>query len=238
MKRLAKYKIFILLLLVFLGSMAVTLATDPRKAVHTISQYPAIGALLTILWKIVQDEIKDQREILKAEAMALNSLFAGSHYALRTYDKQLDFCEGYWSKALEIMKDLQREGQTPKLIEKANQLYTYRMEQAIWLTENMNLDLEGFEKAVRGLGVDSHMIDRLPVGEERSERVARMTKVFQQLISETLKAGKSGETISYMAVLKELQEILGISAVYYWRKEFLRRAADHQPADEGRSRRA
>jgi hypothetical protein len=226
MKSFAKYKILILLLFVFLGSVTVTLMTDSGEAIHTLSQYPAIGALLAILWKIVQDEIKDQREILKAEAITLNSLFAGSHYASRIYDKQIEFCEGYWSKALEIVKDLYREAETPKLVDKANQLYTYRMEQAIWLTEDMNLALEGFEKAVRGLGVDSHMLGHLPVGTERSARVGRMTKNFQQLIDESRKTGETSETVSYIAVLTRLQEILGISAAYSWRKEFLQRAVD------------
>lgn len=152
MKSFAKYKVLILLFLVFLGSVTVTLMTDSGEAIHTLSQYPAIGALLAVLWKIVQDEIKDQKEILKAETITLNSLFAGSHYASRIYDKQLEFCQGYWGKVLEIVKELYREGETPKLVDKANQLYTYRMEQAIWLTEDMNLALEGFEKAVRGLG--------------------------------------------------------------------------------------
>jgi hypothetical protein len=226
MKNLAKHRTLVILLLVFLGSMAVTLATDPGKIVHTISQYPAVGALLAVLWKIVQDEIKDQRAMLKAEAMTLNSLFAGSHYASRTYDKQIEFCEGYWSKALEIVKDINREGETPRLIEKANQLYTYRMERAVWLTEDMNLDLEGFEKVVRSLGVDSHMLDPLPVGEERSKRVEHMAAVFQQLMDETPNAEKQGKTISYIAALTKLQEILGISTAYSWRREFLQRAAD------------
>jgi len=53
-----------------------------------------------------------------------------------------------------------------------------------------------------------------------------MAEVFQQLINETRKAVEPGETVSYRAVLKKLQEILGISAAYSWRRECLRRAAD------------
>lgn len=92
---------------VFAGSLAITLITGPETAAHKIAQYPALGALLGILWKILQDEIRDQRDIKKAATLALNSLFAGSHYASRVYDKQVEFCEGYWHFVLEIIKEME-----------------------------------------------------------------------------------------------------------------------------------
>jgi hypothetical protein len=122
-----------LLAAVFVGSLAITLITDPETAAHKIAQYPALGALLGVLWKILQDEIRDQRDIKKAATLALNSLFAGAHYASRVYDKQVEFCEGYWHFVLEIIKEMERKAESPILVQKANALYTYRMEQAIWL---------------------------------------------------------------------------------------------------------
>lgn len=190
---------------VFVGSVLITLITDPETAAHKIAQNPAIGALLGVLWKILQDEIRDQRNIKKAATLALNSLFAGSHYASRVYDKQVEFCEGYWFRVLDIIKE---------------------MERAIWLPEDMTLDLEGFEKALRSLGAESVLLDKLPVGSERSKRVNQMMRVFEEIMH--ISSTKTGEekAPSYVEVLAKLQDVLGISTAYQWRQEFMERAAD------------
>jgi hypothetical protein len=72
---------------IFIASVLITLFTGSETVVNKIAQYPAIGVLLGILWKILQDEIRDQRDIKKAAMLALNSLFAGAHYASKIYDK-------------------------------------------------------------------------------------------------------------------------------------------------------
>ena len=81
----------ICLAVVFIGSVFIILITGPETMVNKIAQYPALGSLLGILWKILQDEIRDQRAIKKAATLALNSLFAGAHYASKIYDKQVKF---------------------------------------------------------------------------------------------------------------------------------------------------
>lgn len=215
-----------LLAAVFVGSLAITLITDPETAAHKIAQYPALGALLGVLWKILQDEIRDQRDIKKAATLALNSLFAGSHYASRVYDKQVEFCEGYWHFVLEIIKEMERKAESPILVQKANALYTYRMEQAIWLTEDMTLDLEGFEKALRSLGAESHRLQILPVGPERSERVDRMMRVFEKIMRIGDTNTREEKVPSYVGVLSKLQDVLGIATAYAWRQEFMERAGD------------
>jgi hypothetical protein len=196
------------------------------RPIHEIAQYPALGALLGVLWKILQDEIRDQRDIKKAATLALNSLFAGSHYASRVYDKQVEFCEGYWRLVLEIIKEMEREAESPTLVQKANALYTYRMERAIWVSEDMTLDLEGFEKALRSVGALSHSLQALAVGPERSERVDRVMRAFEEImhIRDTKTGGEKAP--SYVEVLVKLQAVLGIATAYAWRQEFMERAAD------------
>ena len=147
--------------------------------------------------------------------MSLNSLFAGSHYATKVYDKQLDFCEHYWGLTLEILKKLRRENATQSDVDDANRLYTYRMEKAIWLTEDMNLSLEGFEQALRSQGAASFKLEHMPVGEERSRLVNLETERFLGIIQ----AGKSD--FSYSVVLEKLQEVLGISEAYNFRRKLM-----------------
>jgi len=216
----------ILLALVFVGSVFITLITKPETVANKIAQYPALLALLGILWKILQDEIRDQRDIKKAATLALNSLFAGAHYASRVYDKQVEFCEDYWRRVLDIIKKMEREAESPTLVQEANALYTYRMEQAIWLTEDMMLDLEGFEKALRSVGVDSRRLETLPVGTERSKRVDRMMQVFTEIMDISGSDTEEEKALSYVKILEKLQGVLGISTAYQWRQEFMERAAD------------
>jgi len=224
MKQLSKT--LILLALVFVGSVFITLITKPETVANKIAQYPALLALLGILWKILQDEIRDQRDIKKAATLALNSLFAGAHYASRVYDKQVEFCEDYWRRVLDIIKKMEREAESPTLVQEANALYTYRMEQAIWLTEDMMLDLEGFEKALRSVGVDSRRLETLPVGTERSKRVDRMMQVFTEIMDISGSDTEEEKALSYVKILEKLQGVLGISTAYQWRQEFMERAAD------------
>ena len=214
------------LVVIFVGSVLIILIADPKTAAFKIAQYPALGALLGVLWKVLQDEIRDQRDIKKAATLALNSLFAGSHYASRVYDKQLEFCEGYWCRVLDIIKMMEREAESPILVQKANKLYTYRMERAIWLPEDMTLDLEGFEKALRSLGAESALLDRLPVGTERSKRVDQMMQLFEGIMHINGTKAEKEEAFSYVGVLAKLQDVLGISSAYQWRQEFMERAAD------------
>lgn len=216
----------ILLASVFVGSFLITLITDPETTVGKIAQYPGLLALFGALWKILQDEIRDQRNIKIADSQALNSLFAGSHYASRVYDKQLEFCEGYWRHVLDIIKEMGKEAESPVLVQKANDLYTYRMERAIWLPENLTLDLEGFEKALRSLGAESSRIDKLPVGTERSKRVDNMMRMFEEIMHISSTKNDENKTLSYVAVLSKLQEVLGVSIGYQWRQGFLERAAN------------
>jgi len=216
----------ILLTIVFVGSVIVTLITAPETMAYKIAQYPAIGALLGILWKILQDEIRDQRDIKKAAMLALNSLFAGAHYASRVYDKQVEFCEAYWRLVLDIIKKMEREAESPTLVQEANALHTYRMERAIWLTEDMMLDLEGFEKALRSVGVDSRRLETLPVGSERRRRVDRMMLVFTEIMHISGSETEEEKALSYVKVLAKLQDILGVSTACQWRQEFMERAAD------------
>lgn len=99
------------------------------------------------------------------------------------------------------------------------------MERAIWLTEDMILDLEGFEKALRSLGAESHRLQTLPVGPERSERVDRMMRVFETI----MRIGNTNtreEKVPYVEVLSKLQDVLGIATAYTWRQEFMERAGD------------
>ncbi len=213
-------------MVVFLVSMIITLVTSPDTVVNKIAQYPAIVALLGILWKILQDEVRDQRDIKKAATLALNSLFAGGYYASKIFDKQVEFCEGYWLRVLEIVKQMEREAESPSLINKANELYTYRTDMAIWLTEDMMLNLEGFEKAIRSVGVDSRHLERLPVGDERSKRVSQMMKKFTDIMNIGDSEADEEKAPSYMDLLVKLQGILGVSIINQYRQEFMERAED------------
>ena len=211
---------------VFVGSLLITLIAEPETVANKIAQYPALGALLGILWKILQDEIRDQRDIKKATTLAQNSLFAGAHYASKIYDKQMEFCEDYWIRVLDVIKKMEREGESPTLTQEANALYTYRMEQAIWLTEDMMLDLEGFEKALRSIGADSKRLENIPVGTERNKRVDQMMQVFMDIMHYSESESNEKKARSYLEILEKLQGVLGISTAYQWRQEFMERAAD------------
>jgi hypothetical protein len=138
----------------------------------------------------------------------------------------VEFCEDYWRRVLDIIKKMEREAESPTLVQEANALYTYRMEQAIWLTEDMMLGLEGFENALRSVGVDSRRLETLPVGTERSKRVDRMMQVFTEIMHISGTETKEKKALSYVEILGKLQEVLGISTAYQWRQEFMERAAD------------
>jgi len=220
------YRTIIFLSIVFVSSVLIILISVPDTLIYIVAQYPPLVALFGILWKILQYEIRDQRDIKKADMLALNSLFAGAHYASKVYDKQVEFCEDYWRRVLEIIKKMEREAESPTLVQEANALYRYRMEHAIWLTEDMMLDLEGFENALRSVGADSRRLETLPSGSERSKRVDRMMQVFTEIMDISGSDTKEEKALSYVKILVRLQGVLGISTAYQWRQKFMVRAAD------------
>jgi len=220
------YRTIIFLSIVFVSSVLIILISVPDTLIYIVAQYPPLVALFGILWKILQYEIRDQRDIKKADMLALNSLFAGAHYASKVYDKQVEFCEDYWRRVLEIIKKMEREAESPTLVQEANALYIYRMERAIWLTEDMMLDLEGFENALRSVGVDSRRLETLPSGSERSKRVDRMMQVFTEIMDISGSDTKEEKALSYVKILVRLQGVLGISTAYQKRQEFMERAAE------------
>lgn len=217
----------IILILVFVLSLIAVIASKPDTLLSTLAQYPAICALLGILWKIVQDEISFQKDLRKAEMEAMSTLFAGGHYASEIYDKHIDFCETYWKRTLDIVKELHEKGQFPEVLDRANDLYRYRMESAIWLTEEMNIGLEGFEKALRSMGAASTMLNHVPVGDERTAMVEKIYDNFKRVLSVGGEASDSATGISYIDVLKELQKILGIAQAYDFRRRFLDNSRQH-----------
>jgi hypothetical protein len=94
------------------------------------------------------------------------------------------------------------------------------MQKAIWLTKDMNDGLAGFEAALRRIGADSHYIDKLPLGEERSKIVEEIFKTFKTImgIGETGKIDH--QKISFSAVTEELRRILGIAEAYEIRRKY------------------
>lgn len=206
---------------IFVASVLLTITADKNSYLHTIAQYPALGSVFAFFGLMLFDEIRFQNELRKVEIERIGSLFAGGHFGSTIYDRHLQFCEEYWKRVLEIIRELFTKGQFKELVNRANALYSFRMEQAIWLTEDMNLRLEGFEQALRNMGADEHRLEHLPVGKQRSEVVDRSHDLFSKVLVIDPKSKENPDTVSYVAVLKELQKILGISEAYEFRKRTL-----------------
>lgn len=219
-----KMKKYILLIIVLVASIALTYATNQNDYLHSIAQYPAITALLGIMGMIILDEMKYQKEIRKAELTAITSMFAGTYYASQVYNRQINFCEEYWRRALSIVRELYTRAEFPELVESANSLYSFRIESAIWLTEEINEGLEGFEKALRYLGVHAHVYDQVVQG---GKNLPGVTEGIEDKFTRILAIGKheskpdDQNPDSYLTVLKELQKVLGISELYEYRKKVM-----------------
>lgn len=224
-----------------------------NELVRRVAETPAVVGLVTALAKILtdanertqvraetrrredrEDELR-RHEVERAKlTQQLEHAFAigsSSHMANVAFDKHVQFCEDYAKELRATLSTLWRNGPTEEVLPHASALVGIREAQALWLTPEIDGQLEEIEKALRAVGSGDHRIriDNSLAGEARQEQIRMIFQIFFKLVGlqvpEELQIHAAfTEKVAVHNVIRGLGRVLGVDELTRLRLGILRNA--------------
>jgi hypothetical protein len=127
------------------------------------------------------------------------SIGATSHMATVAFDKHIGFCEEYVEAMFSALYSLIQEGTKGKPLE-ARDFFRIRQKWALWLTHEIEIKLDRFERDIGKIGAEAQVLDAngAPLSDELSikrviadlrEALAteELTALRSELVSRSLK---------------------------------------------------
>ncbi len=156
--------VYLVLLLIFLGSALITTTVPAYGLLQAISAVPALGALFAALFQVFRDQAAFERQLVLQQQQLAFSLGAASHMASKAFDKHSEFCEKYMEEVHLTVQTLFREGPTQKALAHASNLVQLKSRYSTWLTKAILEGLVPFEAALRKIGASSYLVEALCAG--------------------------------------------------------------------------
>lgn len=220
--------VYLVLLLIFLGSALITTTVPAHGLLQAISAVPALGALFAALFQVFRDQAAFERQLVLQQQQLAFSLGAASHMASKAFDKHSEFCEKYMEEVHLTVQTLFREGPTQKALAHASNLVQLKSRYSTWLTKAILEGLVPFEAALRKIGASSYLVEALcGTGDpERLKAVMEMYDVFKKVIvlDEAKLPSADRADVTIEAVEQSLRAILGIEQLTAIRQRLIEQA--------------
>ena len=220
--------VYLVLLLVFVGSALITAAVPAYSALQAISAVPALGALFAALFQVFRDQAAFERQLLLQQQQQAFSLGAASHMASKAFDKHSEFCEKYMAEVHLTVGTLFREGPTQRALDHASKLVQLKSQYSAWLTKDILDGLAPFEAALRKIGASSSLVEALrgTNDPERPKAVKEMYQVFKEVLvlGESKAPTDDRADVTIEAVEQRLRAILGIEQLTAIRQRLIEQA--------------
>ena len=199
------------------------------KLLKGVISTPAVAALIAALYQLLRDQAEFEKKRYFDMRRRVFEIGATSHMANTAFDKHVEFCEEYMKEVHETVSTLFREGPSKGALNHAANSYKLRQKYAAWLTEEINANLEPYEKAVREIGAWSGFVESAAnspqFAEKRSQKIDKIYEKFVDVLG--LESGERiEETYAVESVKKRVREILGIEELTKIRKYLIREAVD------------
>jgi hypothetical protein len=200
--------------------------------VRELSNVPAIGALCYALYQLARDRIAHDRSLLAQQFQNSFTMGATSHMAIVAFDKHVAFSEEYVSAMFEILTVLFREGPCSKALEGASTLTGIRKRWELWITPQVEADLERFEAALRTMGVAAHVVEKFPGSERHGELVKQMYSKFAEVMGSKVMGsteweGKQiTEEVALFTIIGKFRKVLGVEELTNLRARLVSQALE------------
>ena len=186
-----------------------------REFLETLAGIPLVGALIGALYQLARDQAAHERQLLIAEAGNRFVLGASSHMANVAFDKHVAFCEEYMKEAQDALTTLIRKGPSEEILKHASALYDIRRRCAVWLTAQLEKELEPFEAALREIGASAGYVEATRLdpasSEARKQHIGSMFLTFAKVMAFKEWNGQElSEELAVSAVTRRLRTILGV----------------------------
>ncbi|HUY14763.1 MAG TPA: hypothetical protein VMX16_14215 [Terriglobia bacterium] len=233
-------KFYVALVAVFVGSiLAWSLLPVGRigDVVRELSGIPAIGALCLALYQIARDSIAHDRSLVVLEVQNSFSIGATSHMAIVAFDKHVAFSEEYVSSMFEILTVLFREGPCQEALDGASTLLSIRKRWSLWVTPQVEADLEGFEKALRKIGTSAYVVTNAPGSPGQNETVKGMYAQFAEVMGSKVMGAKEWdgkqitEDVALHTIIGKLRRVLGVEELTNLRARLVSQALQSKQQD-------
>ncbi len=180
MKR--NWKVYLAIGVVFAVSSLAAVLLPISQVAQSVMASPGALALIAALYQIFRDEAAFEKEKKLKEDERFHALSISSHMAVVAFNKHAEFSEKY----LEVMRkgliELSARGPCKEALDLAESLKETRLDYAAWVTNDTRELLSPFEKALRQIGVDYHVLSNMPVGDRRSMNVNEATNLYMQVM--------------------------------------------------------
>jgi hypothetical protein len=218
------------LAIVFLASLgtAAFFHYFPVTIVGDLAGIPAIAALFAALFQLSRDSIAFDRSIRLEEAKNRFTVGATSHMADVAFDKHVQFCEEYTAEVYRTLTFLFKKGPHADVLQNANALMDIRTKWSVWLTPEIETQLEKFEGALRTIGANAWLLGELRADDDRTDAVREAFATFAAVMGwETWKGKAVTRDLAAEKVVEELRRVLGIGELTRLRSELVKRATDN-----------
>jgi hypothetical protein len=213
---------------VFVLSLTGAYFIDATELMKAVLASPGVVSLIAALYQLMRDQAAYEKQLSIQDREFQFSIGAASHMANTAFDKHVEFCESYMYGIHEIAHLLFREAETPGVLKNANKLYAIREKYAVWLTDDINENLEKFESAIRTLGAHAHFIKKTAgepsYAEQRSIKIDENHELFSEILGID-KQDDVNEEYAVDAIKGKVRKILGTEQLTELREHLLNKAS-------------
>jgi hypothetical protein len=126
-------------------------------------------------------EFAHEKSVLLAEMQNAFAMGTSSHMATVAFDKHIGFCEEYVEAMSNALNTLIQDGMKEKPLD-AKDFFRIRQKWAIWLTQEMETELDRFEQEITKIGGDAQVFEftGIPLSNERS--IKRVIADFREVL--------------------------------------------------------
>jgi len=183
------------------------------KVINDIAVLPGVAALMGMLYQAWRDSTVHERVLELQNKQQDFVLGTASHMAEVAYDKHVAFCEEYVARVLVGFDEMIKDGPTAETFNIGAELRSIRGKHSVWLTKEIEAKLIPVENALVEIGANESILERMTTGDERSEIVAKIYKIFGQLHGLNGTTVEEGSIPTKDMIVEDLRKILGINTL-------------------------
>jgi len=211
---LAPKPLYAVLTVVFLGSAAAYVLLPHGELIQQLAAVPLVGSLVAALVQTLRDQAAHERQLILQASEHQFAIGASSHMADVAFDKHVIFCEEYVQEVFATLGTLFREGPTENVLPHASTLFQIRNKHAVWLTNDLDSDLQKFEGALRKIGASDWYLRNAERAEDRQQKIEEMYKTLADVLGqENMGPEWQGQPLSadlaISTVIRGLRQVLG-----------------------------
>jgi hypothetical protein len=182
------------------------------ELLRDLAAIPLIASPLASLLQLFRDEATHQRNQILQDYQNRFSLAASSHMANVAFDKHVQFCEEYVAEVQQTLLTLFRNSATEELFRHTAKLSDIQAKFVVWLTPQIETDLELFELALRKLGATAGLLKSGATLDDRQQRVRELYRTLADVMGRKFfPNGWEGQPLNEeLAVTKVIQRLRGI----------------------------